>query len=173
VGVDEADGLVESLLDLDGGFDEMASAARRFELIGDPTIADGVVVGDDAGGLHTEDAGQVEVQIEIAPGGRGIGRWAGESLGVAGDEAFVEVTGGPLAGVDSIADEFGDESVLEGAVEPFATAAGLRAVGEDEADGEGVHGDLKGGRWDGASVLLGTVIGADEVAGAVEVERGG
>ena len=75
--------------------------------------------------------------------------------------------------MDTIASEFGDEAVLEGTVESFAAAAGLRAVGDDELDGEGVHGGLKG-RWrERFSVGSRSMAGADEVAGAVEVEGGG
>ena len=64
-------GLVESLLDLDGGVDEMETAPRRFDLIGHATAADGVVVCDDAGVLSAEDGGEVGVGIEMTPGGGG------------------------------------------------------------------------------------------------------
>jgi len=77
------------------------------------------------------------------PGGHGRGRGLGEAARVARDEGLVEVAGGGGTVGDSALGQFGDQAALEAAVEPFAAAAGLGAVGEEQLDAEGLHGLLE------------------------------
>ena len=53
------DGLVESLLDLDFGMNQMVPSDRRFDLVENAGEADGVVVGDDSLMLGAEDRRQM------------------------------------------------------------------------------------------------------------------
>jgi hypothetical protein len=57
--MDQVDGAVESLLDLDFGVDQMVAAGGRFELEDAAGEVDGVVVGDDSLMFGTEDGRQM------------------------------------------------------------------------------------------------------------------
>ena len=171
--MEEVNGAIEALLNFDVGVDQMSSGGGWFELIDGPVVADGVVVGDRASGFAAEDGLQVDPWIEGSPGGDRLGGRLGESAAVAWDELAVEIACGVAAVVDAVSNQLGDESVLEAAVEPFSASSCLRAVGEGQSHGEGLHGDLEGGGRDGASLLAGSVIGADELAGAVQIEADG
>ena len=72
--MDQVNGAVESLLDLDSGVDQVVAAGGRFELEDAAGEADGVVVGDGPLMLSAEDGRQMQRRIDAAPGGRGVGR---------------------------------------------------------------------------------------------------
>ena len=163
-------GLIEPLLDLDLGVGQVESSRRRFELIADAIHTDRVIVGDGAGQLCTEDGSQIAQRFGGSPSGGGVSGAFAEARDVLGDEHLVEVLGGAVAGVNMVALEFCGEAALEGAVEAFAATAGLRAVGEDQVYGEGLHRLLEVCGRRGYTLFLGPMVGGDELAGAVEVE---
>ena len=71
-GVDDVDGAVESLLDLDLGMDEMMPADGRLDRVDDAGEAHGVVVGDCALVFGAEDRRKIQRGVQRPPGGRRI-----------------------------------------------------------------------------------------------------
>lgn len=169
----EVDGAIESPLDLDAGIGQVVTAGRWFKLVDDSFEADGVVLGDVSGVLGAEDGGQSKFRMDRSPGGRGVFRRFAEARCVSRDELVIQIAGGSFAGMDSVAYEFGYESSLEGAVDSFTTSSCLGAMGEGQSDGQGFHGDLKGGGRDLSALFGGQMVGADELASAVEIESPG
>ena len=169
------DGAIKPLLDLDAGMEEMEPSGRGRKLVGLGLKADGVIVGDHALILSGQDAFEVQLLWDRSPGGPGIRGLVGESFLVFGDEDAVEIFGSGFAVLDPFVDQFGDESVLEAAVEALASAAGLGAVGKDEPDRELRHGSFEVGVLDLGTLLdMGSAVaGGGELAGAVEVKSGG
>ena len=84
-----------------------------FELIDLSVIADGVVIGDLAGGLGTEHRAQVESLRDRSEGGVGIPRLYSEASGILGDEYLVEVSGGFNRVSDVVVVQFCDQPVLK------------------------------------------------------------
>jgi len=85
---------------------------------------------------------------------------------------MIEVAGGVDRGGDSPEFEFGDEAILEGAVDPFGSATGLGGIGEDQSDAQLLHGAFKLG-W-----LFGTlgnveaaVAGGRELGSSIEIKQ--
>jgi len=134
-------------------------------------VTDGVVVGDLAGSLGTQDGAQVEAFRDRSEGGVGVPRLHPEVIGILGDEHSVEIVGGFGRVGDVVVVEFCDQPVLEGLVDALAPAPGLRAVGEDKLDGQGLHGNLEVGRLVVAlEDMDAAMTGGSELTGSVEVE---
>ena len=170
----DVDGAVEPFLDGDLASGDADAAGVGFELVDLSAVADGVIVGDLAGVLRTQDGAQVESLGDRSEGLVGISRFDSEALGVLGDEYLVEVGGGFRRVGDVVMIEFCDQPVLERAVDTLTPASGLRAVGEDEFHRQLSHGDLEVGRLIITLEDMGTTMaGGSELAGMVEVECGG
>jgi len=166
---------IEMLLDLDAGMEEMAPTGRGRQLIGLGLKADGVIVGDHSFMFGGQDAFEVQFVGDRSPGGAGIRGLLGKSFLVFGDEDAIEIFGGGFTVFDSLMGEFGDESLLEAAVEALAPSAGLGAVSKDESDRELRHGAFEMGLLDLGSLFnMGpAVAGGCELAGHIEIEGRG
>jgi len=169
------DGAIKPLLDLDAGMEEMASSRGRRQLIVPALEADGIIIGDHALVFGAQDGLEFEFFWDRPPRGAGIRGLVGKPFLVFGDEDTVEIFGGGFAVLDPFADQLGDQSVLEAAIEALAAAAGLGAVSKDEPDRELRHGSFEVGVLDLGTLLdMGSAVaGGGELAGHVEVEGGG
>ncbi len=72
---------------------------------------------------------------------------------------------------DTSESQFGNQAVLEGAVDSFCSSPGLGGVGKDQSDAQFIHGPFELG---GVVVVLesvdSAVAGGGEVGGSIEVE---
>src|SRR5437867_1048740 len=112
-----------------------APARLLVNLQPDALEGDGVVQPDGAALFVTEDVGKVHAPERDKGRGRIRGR-PGEAAVVGREELLAQVPIGGGDGADPGDAELIDEAPLEGAVQAFATATGLRGVGRDVLDAE-------------------------------------
>ena len=162
---------IKPLLYRDFGPGDADGAGIGLELVDLSLVADGVVVGDLAGSLGTQNGAQVEAFRDRSEGGVGVPWFHPEVFGILGYEYPVEVVVSFGRVGDVVMVEFCDQPVLERLVDTLTPAPGLRAVGEDELDGERLHGNLEvGGLIVALQDMGAAVAGSSELTGSVEVE---
>ena len=144
--VPDVERAIKPFLYRDLGPGDADGAGIGLELIDLSLVTDRVVIGDLAGSLGTQDGAQVEFLRDRSEGGVAVPRPHPEAFGILGNEHPVEIVGSASWVGDVVVVEFCDQPVLERLVDAFAPAPGLWAVGEDELDGERLHGDLEVGR---------------------------
>jgi hypothetical protein len=118
--VPDVDWAVKPLLYRDFGSSDADGAGIGLELVDLSLVTDGVVVGDLAGSLGTQDGAQVEAFRDRSEGGVGVPRLHPEVIGILGDEHSVEIVGGFGWVRDVVIVEFCDQPVLEGLVDALA-----------------------------------------------------
>ena len=170
--VAEVNAAIEPLLHRDRRPRQARATRRRQQLVAGPLETDRVIVGHDPRKLGRQHRVQVQAGRHPAPRGSWVGRCAAEATAVTRDELRVEVLRGAAGVADLVPPQLGDEPILKAAIEPFAAAAGLGAVGEDQADLQLAHGLLEVRRL-AVRIVQGrqaAVARGDELAGAVQVE---
>ena len=138
------------------------------------SVGNGVVIADGAFGFRAEHGVQVDSFRDSTERRLWIPGLDPETPGILGDEDVVEIGSSRLGFSNALASELSDEPALERAVDTLAPAAGLRTIGEDEIDGQLLHGDLKVGRCIVPLEAVDTAMaGSGELTGSVEVQDSG
>lgn len=117
--------VVKPEVGMDFCFNDVRDVFRWEQLDNLPLQGDGVIISHGSLKALTQDITDINRRRDGSPGRDRFLGFDAEAFVISGDEAVVEVSIGVLSFFDSSEFQFGNEAVLEGAIDSFASATRL------------------------------------------------
>jgi len=116
---------VKPKIGMDFCFNDVRDVFRWEQLDNLPLQGDGVIISHGSLKALTQDVTDINRKRDGSPGRDRFLGFDAKAFGISGDEAAVKISVGVRSFIDSSEFQFGNETILEGAIDSFTSAACL------------------------------------------------